>query len=124
VPVTRVGGRAVRQLDLEEAVAVDGHVELVAGLLQIALREHARGRNQLHAGTQLQSGGQLGLLARSSPLPGADFWYSRSSNSATCRLYPLVPTLARLLEMTSQLRLLGVHAGLGDPKAPDHLRTP
>src|SRR6185436_18447214 len=61
--VARLAGRAVGQLDLEEAVAADRDVERIGALLEVALAEVARGRDRARAEADLQPGRQLGLVA-------------------------------------------------------------
>ena len=53
--VTRIACRAVRHQYLKEAAALYRHIQLVAGLLQIALRVDAFGRHRTHPRTQLQA---------------------------------------------------------------------
>src|SRR5690606_11399372 len=60
--VAGVGHGAVRGEDLEEAPAVDGHIQRLVGGLQAAAAEVLLGANDTHPGTQLQAGGQLGIL--------------------------------------------------------------
>jgi hypothetical protein len=57
--VAHVAELAVALGDLEEAVALDGEVERVAGLLQVALQEELDRARDLGAGADLQAGGHL-----------------------------------------------------------------
>ncbi len=56
--VARVGGAPIRHQDLEEAFAADGEVVVLAGLHQVALRHQPRRADRLHAGAELDAGGQ------------------------------------------------------------------
>ncbi len=53
--VARIAESAVRHLDLEPAVALNGDVERIAGLLQRALRHQARRADGLNAGAELDA---------------------------------------------------------------------
>ncbi|MCY1174866.1 hypothetical protein D9M73_150810 [compost metagenome] len=61
--ITGIGDGAVGQQHLEEATAVDGHVQRLLGGLQAALGEDLLGAGDAHTGTQLQAGGQFAVLA-------------------------------------------------------------
>ena len=98
--VARVGGRAVGHLHLEEALAVDGDVLRVAGLLQVALRVEALGRDLCTPVPSWMPDGSSVCCVEFAP-GWRMVWYSRSSNTAREPLKPLVLTLARLFEITS-----------------------
>ncbi|MCY1404586.1 hypothetical protein D9M71_197980 [compost metagenome] len=53
--VTGIGNRAVGLQDLEEATAIDGHVQRLVGGLQAAGGEVFLGADNAHTGTQLQA---------------------------------------------------------------------
>ena len=55
--VPRIGRGAIGQRNLEETLSIDGEVERITGLLHVALRMNALGRDRPHAGADLQSGG-------------------------------------------------------------------
>src|SRR5690606_10596100 len=57
--VTRVAKGAVGQLDFQKALALNGNIQAVAGVLQVALSVNAFGGNRAHTGTDLQTRGQL-----------------------------------------------------------------
>src|SRR3712207_6676698 len=62
--VAGVGGLAGRELHLEVAVAADGEVEAVLGLLQVALLGDAVDRRRLHAEPDLRPRGQDRAVVR------------------------------------------------------------
>jgi hypothetical protein len=117
--VARVGGGAVGQLDLEEALSVDREVELVARLLQVALGEHARRGSRAHAGANLQPGRQLCLLRRVGACL-AHVLVQQVLERNTRALEAVRADVGEVVGNHVELRLLRVEAGLADPEAANH----
>jgi hypothetical protein len=118
-PVTRIGGAAVGQLDLEEALALDGHVQVVAGLLQVALAEVARRRRHARAQAHLQPGGQLGLVAAGrADLAQAVVHQVLEDHAAA--LEAAGADVGQIVGDGVQLELLALHAALGNPQRTIH----
>ncbi len=117
--VAGVGGGAVGQLDLEEALALDGDVQRVAGLRQVALGEDALGRHRAHAGAELQAGGNLRLRRAG----GAGLAQGLVEQVLEHRPRPLEAVGADVGEVVRgdvELGLLGIEAGSGNPERADH----
>ena len=98
--VTRVAERAVRQQDLEEAAAVDGHVERVARLRRgcPACSVFSVATTRTPVPTCRPDGSCVSCDVAAPTC--RTFWYSRSSNTARPFLKPLVLTFARLFDVT------------------------
>ena len=96
----RVGEFARRAPHLEEALALNDHIQRIVGLREVALREDDFVRRGARAETELQAGRNHGLLAGGRP-GCIMLWYSRSWNCARRILKPAVLALARLWAMLS-----------------------
>ena len=95
-------GRTVRHQDLEKAAAADGDVEIVVGLLQVALVEHAFGGNRPATPVPSCRPDGNSVCCVDWP-PGCRTVLMQQiveHRRASC-LKPLVLTVARLLEMAS-----------------------
>jgi hypothetical protein len=118
-PVARVGGRPVGQQHLEEARAVDRHVETVAGLLQRALREDATRGHRRRAQADLQTIGNLRRLRRLRSRLAQGLIEQVGENAA--RLLEAVGADVRqVVGNDVDLHLLRVEAGTGGPERADH----
>ena len=117
--VAGVAGAAVGQLDLEEAVALDRDVEVVAGLLQVALAEVARRRRHARAQADLQPGRQLRLVA-AGRAGLAQVLVHQVLEDHAAALVAVGADVGQVVGDGVQLELLAFHAGLGDPQRTIH----
>ena len=99
-----VGGGAVRQHHLEEAVALDRQVELVLGELQLALGEVLGHRHRPDAVAELDAGGGLGVLG-GRPARRLHGFVEQVLEFGAAAFEPEVVTFARLLAITSMFML-------------------
>jgi hypothetical protein len=60
--IAGIAGGPVRQRHLKEAIALDGQILVVSGLLQVAMRENPSGGDSAHTGADLPAERKLGLL--------------------------------------------------------------
>jgi hypothetical protein len=113
--VAGVGRAAVGHGDLEEALAVDGQVEVAAALLQRALREVARGGGHARTQAHLQARGQQ-VLAGAGGSGLAQVLVHQVLEHHAAALEPVGSDVGEVVRNGVQLGLLAFHAGLGDPQ--------
>ncbi|MNP09396.1 hypothetical protein D3C76_1015030 [compost metagenome] len=121
--VTGVRHGAVRLQDLEEATAVDRHVQRVLGGLQAAGDEALLGADNAHTGTDLQARRQLAVLGRLRTRLTLDL-VEQVCELGTVTLEAGGGNVGQVVGNDRQVGVLGGQAGFSDPKSRKHVSSP
>ena len=111
--VARIGGAAVGQTDLEEAVALHGNVVFLLGRRDVAAGHHPRGAGGLHAGTDFDGRGHLRVLVRRDRTGAAHVLVEEVLEVGLLALVASRPHVRDVVGDDLDVQLLGHHAGRG-----------
>ncbi|MNN11199.1 hypothetical protein D3C81_1241460 [compost metagenome] len=121
--VAAVADGAVRHQHLEEATAVHCQVQRVVGGLQAAGGEVLLRADNAHAGTQLQAGRQLAVLAGLRAGLAVDL-VQQVLELRTVALEAGGGDVGQVVGNGGQVHVLGGQARLADPQCRKHCRSP